>query len=228
MNKNETLDTLINIISEENLIEDFQITDLTDELRYFDLFACIKEKFPAFQKRNVVLYKIPDIEEQRIIIEDKNQIEQLLFEDYEIKEINGKKVKFIEFKIFFLEKKILRVYFFALNNESNIVYCDIIKKFFRRFVIKYILDYDNKFEFIFTDKEISIIRNENDEIVVITTGRFVNYVLNELNATCILIFTMPENLKSLKSDYLNEKYPNIKGIDTRIECLLKDEYFLGN
>ena len=120
----------------EQVEDNFEITDLTDEVRYFELFQSIREKNPNQQNKKIVLFKLtglPDGEDPKGIYEDEKQLDELLFVDEEIREIEGKPVKYLEFEIYFLEKKTLRVFFFVEINQQNNMYCESIQKFLLRF-----------------------------------------------------------------------------------------------
>jgi len=221
--------TLIKLITENE--EDFYISEFSDDVRYAELFETIREQFPSHQKKQIALFKLTGLsenEELSLFIEDNNFLDEIVFVDEEIRTINGKKVKYLEYEVYFLEKKQLRVFFLAEKNIQNDIYSEIIMKFANRFIVKNKSEYFPELEYLYIDHEISVEKDENDVIVVITAGRFINHVLQNINATSVLIFTMPENYSKFKKQYLNENYPQVKEVNTIIENLLRDKFFLEN
>jgi hypothetical protein len=221
--------TLVKLITEND--EDYYINELGDDVRYAELFGTIREQFHSHQKKQIVLFKLTGLtekEEQSLFIEDNDFLDEIVFVDEEIRTVNGKKVKYLEYEVYFLEKKQLRVFFLAEKNIQNDIYSEIIMKFANRFIVKNKSEYVPELEYIYIDHEISVEKDENDVIVVITAGRFINHVLQNINATSVLIFTMPENYSTFKKNYLNENYPQVKEVNTIIENLLRDKFFLEN
>lgn len=223
----ETSGTLIKLITEND--DDFYFSNLSDDSKYLELFGSIREQFPSNQNKLIVLIKLTGLsenDEPNLIFEDNDDLYEFVFVDEEIKSINEKQVKYLEFEVYFIEKKRLRVFFFVEKNLQNDIYSDCIKKYANRFIVKNKLEYVPDLEFTYTDVEQSVKKNENDVIVVITAGRFLIHVLEHIDATSVLIFTMPDNYSIFKMNYLNQSFPQVKEVHTRLENLLKDQFFL--
>lgn len=207
------------------------ITNLCASSYYDYLFISIRELYPDQREKKIVLNNVSiinDEEENKICYIEENLeiIDQILFEAAE--NIDGELN--LKFELYFFNKNKLKVYFFAENNLINRNYMDqYIIPFGNKLISSHNSDFLSDPIFILQENEISIEKEENDINIIITTGRFLNYVINKNmhNAYSILIFTSNAFLGKIKNEYLNnDLYPEVKCVSSDILDLLQSKYFL--
>ena len=212
------------VINEEG-IEDWNL---------LQIFEALISKLIDHEKDNIVLFLDDPNHEGYEGYQENQDNNQIFFNDEDYKlfvetEKDGETKRILTFECFFRPKHRLCVYFFADENPGNRAYYkkiyDWIKDSF--LIDEKLRDYLEleKSKIEFKDKIETISIEDNDLIVVVSTGKFVTELSLQLKVMySFLIFTSDANLESFKKNF--EGKGSCKKAGVRINEFLQDEYFL--
>jgi hypothetical protein len=203
-----------------------EIFEHDNELIYILLVLKDDERFNFGENVNLVLVKYPEPnneEKLEVIQLTKENQEDPLSKYADLKEKDGKKFYYLYLEIRTYEKFRLRVFYYGPKDDRQTL--ETIKRRCEEFIDEKSRDFvefnDDDYKLFDSETNIDDIK-KNDHIVVITTGRFITHVLENIGtkANSVLILTSKSFENQFRQQFKTQKYKQVKEVYIDVEKLL--------
>jgi len=227
----EELDFVFEVKYNNNIHNVSDKFNIDNELNFISVLLKDEDELNFGENVNLVFVKYPEPSNEEtfeVILLTLENKEDPLSKYADLKEKDGKKYYYLYLEIKTYEKFRLRVFYYG--PKEDIKSLEDIKRFCESLIDENSTDFiesnDDNYKLFDSETYIDDIES-NDNIVVITTGRFISHVLEKIGskANSVLIYTSSRNVNDFRQLYKNEKYKQVKEVSIDIRNLLNNLYF---